>query len=127
MDAEPSVNNTPEQPRAQETAKQLIRHIKHHGRKRVAAEDKIRIIMEGLRGEESVADLCRREGLSKCVYYDWMKAFLEAGKKRLLGDHLREANTSEVRELRDENDELKATVAELTLENRRLKKSRPEE
>ena len=79
--------------------------------------------MEGLRGEETVADLCRREGIQKVTYYKWLKAFLEAGKRRLAGDHQREAGSDEVKALKEENDSLKRLLAELVLENSRLKKS----
>jgi transposase len=106
-----------------QNARQLIRKVKRHARRRVGAEDKIRIVMEGLRGELTVADLCRREGVNKMTYYGWLKSFLEAGKRRLAGDHLREANSDEVHGLQDENESLKKLVAELLLENRRLKKS----
>lgn len=113
-----------EQPKAPaETAKVLIRQVKRRSRRRVSAEDKVRIVMEGLRGEESVTDLVRREGITKTAYYRWLKSFLEAGKLRLKGDHLREANTAEVKELRKELASLKELTAELLLENRRLKKS----
>ena len=80
-------------------------------------------MLEGLRGEESVSDLCRREGLSKPTYYQWVKAFLEAGKKRLLGDHVREATSCEVKELRKANAELKQMLSEMSLENWRPQKS----
>lgn len=106
-----------------ETAHQLIRRTKRIGRRRISAEDKTRIVMEGLRGEESVSDLCRREGLYKNAYYKWLKEFLEAGKKRLSGDYVREATSSEVKDLRRANEELKLLLSELLLENRRLKKS----
>ena len=106
-----------------ESARRLLRQVKRFGRRKVSAEDKIRFVMEGLRGEASVADLCRREGFSKPAYYQWLKAFLEAGKKRLAGDHVREADSGEVKALRRTTEELKAMVAELTLENRRLKKT----
>jgi len=106
-----------------ESARRLIRQVKRFGRRKVSAEEKIRIVMEGLRGEQSVADLCRREEISKPAYYGWLKAFLEAGKKRLAGDHVREADSGQVKALRRTTGELKAMVAELTLENRRLKKT----
>ena len=89
----------------------------------MSAEDKIPIVMAGLRGEETVADLCRREGIQKAAYYNWLKSFLAAGKRRLAGDHLREANTDEVKALREKNDSLKKLLAELMLENSRIKKS----
>lgn len=106
-----------------ETARQLVGRMKRYGRRKVSAEDKIRIVLEGLRGEESVSDICRREVVSKPTYYQWVKAFLEAGKKRLLGDYVREATSNEVKDLRRENEELKALLAEKSLENWRLKKS----
>ena len=88
-----------------------------------SAEDKIRIVLEGLRGENSVAELCRREGIVQNLYYRWSKEFLEAGKKRLAGDTARAATSDEVKDLRREANALKEVVAELTLENRVLKKS----
>jgi transposase len=96
------------------------------GRKRHpagSAEEKIRIVLEGLRGEESIAELCRREGIVQNLYYRWSKDFLEAGKKRLAGDTARAATSDEVKDLRREASALKEVVAELTLENRLLKKS----
>ena len=87
------------------------------------AEEKIRIVLEGLRGEESIAAICRREGISPNLYYRWSKEFLEAGKKRLLGDTKREATSFEVTDLKQENEQLKQLVAELSLKNRVLKKS----
>ncbi len=90
---------------------------------RLSAEEKIRIVMEGLRGEDSVAELCRREGISANLYYRWSKDFLEAGKKQLAGDTVREATGDEVKDLRAENRQLKEVVAEIMLKNRVLKKS----
>ena len=84
------------------------------------ADEKIRIVLDGLRGEDSIAELCRREGIAQGLYYSWSKEFLEAGKKRLAGDTAREASTSEVKVLRREARDLKEVVAELTLENRLL-------
>ena len=101
----------------------IVKDIKRKTRKQYSAEEKIRIVLDGLRGEESVAELCRREGISQGIYYKWSKDFLEAGKKRLAGDIARQANTTEVKGLRSEARELKECVAELTLENRLLKKS----
>ena len=119
-----TVQNTPDSTKSKpETARQLIRRAKRVGRRKISAEDKIRIVMEGLRGEEPITDLCRREGIYKAAYYQWLKAFLEAGKQRLAGDTTREATSNEVKGLRRENEDLKQTVAELFLENRRLKKS----
>ena len=92
-------------------------------RKQYSAEEKIRIVLAGLRGEDSIAELCRREGINQNLYYRWSKEFLEAGKKRLAGDTAREATSDEVKGLRREAVELKEVVAELTLENRLLKKS----
>jgi transposase len=102
---------------------QVVREIHRRTRRRFSAEEKVRIVLEGLRGEESVAELCRREGLAPNLYYRWSKEFLEAGKKRLLGDMTREATAPEVRGLRDENLRLKQALAEAVLENRLLKKS----
>ena len=92
-------------------------------RRRFSAEEKIRIVLDGLRGELSVAELCRREGIAANLYYRWSKDFLEAGKKQLSGDTVREATSTEVKGLRAENSELKEVVAEMTLKNRVLKKS----
>ena len=105
------------------SAERVIRDIRRKTRRRFSAEEKIRIVLEGLRGEESVAALCRREGLNPNLYYRWSKEFLEAGMKRLLGDTTREATSSEVGALRQDVAELKQVVAELVLENRLLKKS----
>lgn len=101
----------------------VIRDIKRRTRRKFSSEEKIRIVIEGLRGEESIAALCRKEGIAQNLYYRWSKDFLEAGKKRLSGDTLREANTTEVTELRAENTNLKEVVAELVLQTRLLKKS----
>jgi len=101
----------------------VVRDIKRITRKKYSAEEKIRIVLEGLRGEESISAICRREGISPNLYYRWSKEFLEAGKKRLLGDTQREATSGEVVDLRRENEQLKQLVAELSLKNRVLKKS----
>jgi len=106
-----------------EPAEKAVRDIRRKTRRRFSAEEKIRIVIEGLRGEESIASLCRREGIASNLYYRWSKEFLEAGKKRLLGDTQREASSSEVSDLRKENARLKELVAETVLENRLLKKS----
>ena len=98
-------------------------NIRRKTRRRFSAEEKIRIVLEGLRGEESIAALCRREGLNPKLYYRWSKEFLEAGKRRLVGDTTREATSTDVTDLRQENGRLKHVVAELVLENRLLKKS----
>ena len=105
------------------TAEQHVREIRRVTRKQYSAEEKIRIVLAGLRGEHSIAELCRREGLAESLYYAWSKEFLEAGKKRLAGDTARAATTDEVKDLRREAGTLKEVVAELTLENRLLKKS----
>jgi len=106
-----------------EPADQVIKGIRRATRRHFSAEDKIRIVLEGLRGEASIAELCRREGIVENLYYRWSKEFLEAGKRRLAGDTARAATTDEVKELRREANALKEVVAELTLENRLLKKS----
>jgi transposase len=100
-----------------------VREIRRKTRRKYTTEEKIRIVLEGLRGEETIAALCRREGISPNLYYTWSREFLEAGKKRLQGDTKREASSGEVTDLRKENDELKRLVAELSLRNRVLKKS----
>ena len=92
---------------------QIIRDIKRKTRKQYGAEEKIRIVLDGLRGEDSIAELCRREGIAQSLYYKWSKDFMEAGKKRLAGDIVRQANTSEVTDLRREARDLKEVVAEL--------------
>ena len=104
-------------------AEKKVREIRRRTRRKFSSEEKIRIVIEGLRGEESVAALCRREGISPNLYYRWSKDFLEAGKRRLAGDTQREANTEEVGGLRRENARLKELLAETVLENHTLKKS----
>ena len=101
----------------------IVRDIKRKTRKKYNAEEKIRIVLDGLRGEESIAAICRREGINPNLYYSWSKDFLEAGKKRLSGDLQREATSTEVTDMKQENDQLKQLVAELSLKNRVLKKS----
>ena len=101
----------------------VVRDIKRQTAKRYNAEEKIRIVLEGLKGETSIMELCRREGINPNVYYKWSKDFLEAGKRRLNGDILRDATSSEVVDLKKENVQLKELVAELSLKNRVLKKS----
>ena len=108
---------------AGESAEKIVKDIRRKTRRRFSAEEKIRIVLEGLRGEESIATLCRREGIVTNLYYRWSKEFLEAGKKRLQGDTRREASSDEVSTLRKENSRLKELVAETLLENRVLKKS----
>ena len=105
------------------SAEKAVREIRRKTRRRFSAEEKIRIVLEGIRGEESIATLCRREGIVANLYYRWSKEFLEAGKKRLAGDTARQASSLEVKELRHEASALKEAVADLTLENRLLKKS----
>ncbi|GAA3571534.1 hypothetical protein GCM10022395_21240 [Snuella lapsa] len=104
-------------------AKSLIKTVKRKTRKLYSTEEKIRIVIEGIRGEYTIAELCRKEGITDGTYYKWTKDFMEAGKKRLSGDTMREANTTEVNELKQENSSLKELVAELSLENRVLKKN----
>lgn len=105
------------------SSEKLVRTIKRKTRRQYSAEEKIRIVLDGLRGEMSIAELCRREGLAESMYYKWSKEFLEAGKKRLAGDTVREASSDEVKGLRKEASQLKEVVAEQTLELRLLKKS----
>ena len=100
-----------------------VREIRRKTRKKYSAEEKVRIVLEGLRGEEKIAELCRREGIHQNMYYKWSKEFLEAGKQRLVGNTKREADSQEVEAMRSENEQLKAVVAELLLKNRNLKKS----
>ena len=108
-------------PKTSKTAESVVREIKRKTRRKFNSEEKIRIILEGLKGEESIAAICRREGIAPSLYYS--KTFLQAGKRRLQGDTMREANSDEVSELRQENEQLKQLVAELSLKNRVLKKS----
>ena len=105
------------------SSERVIKDIKRNTRKQYGAEEKIRIVLDGLRGEDSIAELCRREGIAQSLYYKWSKDFMEAGKKRLAGDIVRQANTGEVTVLRREARELKEVVAEQTLELRLLKKT----
>src|SRR5690606_554199 len=104
-------------------AEKVVKDIRRATRKQYGAEEKIRIVLEGLRGEESIAALCRREGIAESLYYNWSKEFLEAGKKRLAGDTARAATSDEVKQLRREAHDLKEVVAEQALELRLLKKS----
>jgi transposase len=105
------------------TSEKKVRQIRRKSRKQYSGEEKIRIVLDGLRGEETVSELCRREGITESMYYRWSKEFLEAGKARLVGNTKRQATSVEVKELRQENDQLKQLVAELALKNRVLKKS----
>ena len=106
-----------------ETAEKTVRQIKRRTRRKFSAEEKIAIVIAGLRGEESVAALCRREGIHQNLYYRWSREFMEAGKARLVGDTRREANSNEVNQLRKEAAQLKELLAEAELEKRLLKKS----
>ena len=101
----------------------VIKQIRNATAKKFSAEEKIRIVLEGLRGEEGIAELCRREGIHTNLYYKWSKEFLEAGKQRLVGDIKRQATSTEVTSLRRENQQLKELVADLSLKNIVLKKS----
>ena len=108
---------------APQNAEETVRDIRRATRRQFSAEEKIRIVLEGLRGEDSIAELCRKEVIAQNLYYRWSKEFLEAGKKRLAGDTAREATSDEVKTLRTEARQLKEALAEVTLENRLLKKS----
>jgi transposase len=101
----------------------VVREIRRRTRRKFSAEEKIRIVLSGLKGEDSIAEICRKEGIVPALFYKWSKTFLEAGKKRLLGDTVREAGTDEVSSIRKENDQLKQLVADLSLQNCVLKKS----
>ena len=105
------------------SSESIVRDIKRNTRRHFSSEEKIRIVLDGLRGEYSIAEVCRREGVHASQYYKWSKDFMEAGKKRLNGDTEREATTTEVKDLREENESLKQLVAEIALKNRVLKKS----
>ena len=115
MRAKPSIAKKP--------AEHVVKDIRRATRRHFSAEDKIRIVLEGLRGEDSITELCRKEGINQNLYYRWSKEFLEAGKKRLAGDTAREATPDEVKELKAEARQLKETLAEVLIENRLLKKS----
>jgi transposase len=105
------------------SAEETINTIRRKTRRQYSSEEKIRIVLEGLRGEESIAELCRKEGIAESLYYKWSKEFLEAGKARLEGDTKRQATSGDVEHIRRENEQLKQLVAELALKNRVLKKS----
>ena len=109
---------TPETP-----SEKLVRDIRRVTRKQYSAEEKIRIVLDGLRGEATISELCRREGIAESLYYSWSKELLEAGKRRLAGDTARSATTSEVKDLKRQAVELKEVVAEQALELRVLKKT----
>src|SRR5476651_2807553 len=113
----------PKPSNAKRPAEQVVKDIRRATRRHFSAEDKIRIVLDGLRGDDSIAELCRREGIAQSLYYVWSKEFLEAGKRRLAGDTARAATSDEVKDLRREAQALKEVVADLTLENRLLKKS----
>jgi transposase len=113
----------PKSSSAKKPAEQVVKDIRRATRRHFSAEDKIRIVLEGLRGDDSIAELCRKEGIALSLYYTWSKEFMEAGKRRLAGDTARAATTDEVKDLRRETSALKECVADLTLENRLLKKS----
>ena len=108
---------------SKDAADKVVKNIRRKTRQTYSAEEQIRIVLAGLRGEESIAVLCRREGIAESLYYSWSKEFLEAGKRRLSGDTARQATSPEVKDLRSESLALKECVADLTLENRLLKKS----
>ena len=101
----------------------IVREIKRNTRRKFSSEEKIRIVLEGLRGEESITTICRHEGINPNLYYRWSKSFLEAGKKRLSGDTQREATSDEVIQLRRENDDLKKILGETYLKYEQFKKS----
>ncbi len=105
------------------SSERVVKDIRRRTRTKYSSDEKIRIVLDGIRGEEGPADLCRREGISSNLYYRWSKDFLEAGKKRLQGDTVREASSQEVTDLKKENEQLKQLVAEIALKNRVLKKS----
>jgi len=105
------------------SSEEVVKDIRRATRKRYSAEEKIRIVLDGLRGEHSIAELCRREGIAEGLYYSWSKEFLEAGKRRLAGDTARAATSDEVKDLKRQAQELKEVVAEQALELRLLKKS----
>lgn len=113
----------PKSSRSKSPAELAVKDIRRKTRRHFSAEDKIRIVLDGLRGDDSIAELCRREGIAQSLYYTWSKEFMEAGKRRLAGDTARAATTDEVKDLRREARDLKECVADLTLENRLLKKS----
>jgi len=119
MKPKPSLKKSP----VKAPAEQVVKDIRRQTRRHFSAEDKIRIVLDGLRGDDSIAEPCRREGIAQSLYYVWSKEFMEAGKRRLAGDTARAATTDEVRDLRREAGALKECVANLTLENRLLKKS----
>ena len=108
---------------SKDSSEKTVRDIRRKTRRKHSSEEKTRIVLDGLRGEDSIAALCRREGIAESLYYSWSKEFLEAGKKRLSGDTARQATSGEVRNLKREMRDMKELVAELSIENRLLKKS----
>jgi transposase len=104
-------------------AADVVKQIRKATRRKFTAEEKIRVVLEGLRGENPISEICRRNGIPGSIYYRWSKAFLDAGKNGLTRDTQRDATTDEVRRLKEENASLKTAVAETILENQRLKKS----
>ena len=114
---------TAKSPSTKKPAEQVVKDIRRATRRHFSAEDKIRIVLDGLRGEDSIAELCRKEGIAQSLYYTWSKEFMEAGKRRLAGDTARAATSDEVKVLRKEARDLKEVVAEQALELRILKKS----
>ena len=119
MKPQPALKKSP----AKASAERVVKDIRRQTRRHFSAEDKIRIVLDGLRGEDSIAELCRKEGIAQSLYYTWSKEFMEAGKRWLAGDTARAATSGEVQDLRREARVLKDCVADLTLENRLLKKS----
>lgn len=113
----------PKQGKSKASAERVVKDIRRKTRRQFSAEEKIRIVLEGLRGDDSIAELCHKEGIAQSLYYTWSKEFMEAGKRRLAGNTARAATTDEVKELRREARDLKEVVAEQTLELRLLKKS----
>jgi len=110
-------------PKKKQSAANAVKDIRRKTRRKFSAEEKIRIVLEGLRGEQSVSELCRRESIAQTLYYRWSKEFLEAGKRQLAGDTKREATSNDVKNMRDENLQLKQVVAEQTLKLSVLKKN----
>ena len=104
-------------------ATDVVKQIRRRTRRKFSADEKIRIVLEGLRGEVPITELCRQQGIQPSIYYKWSKAFLDAGKNGLTRDTQRDATSREVRRLKEENDALKRAVAEMVLDNQRLKKS----
>jgi transposase len=119
----PKSNAKPRSSSQKGSARQLIRQVRQSTRRRYTAEEKIRIVMEGIRNDDPVSAICRREGINANVYYKWLKDFMEAGKSRLKGEETRDATRGEVNDLKRENERLKQLVAELSLDNLVLKKS----